>query len=100
MKFYAPEGGLGMELDLAAVPTDGSLTVPKTLFSESAGRFLVEVAPRNYDALLRIVRDCPFGELGKLNESGKLVVRAGGRNIIDLPLTDAKAAWQKTFAAW
>lgn len=93
-------GSLGMELDLAAVPTDGSLTVPKTLFSESAGRFLVEVAPRNYDAFLRLVRDCPFGELGKLNESGNLVVRAGGKNVIDLPVADAKAAWQKTFAAW
>ncbi|MBI5726165.1 MAG: phosphoribosylformylglycinamidine synthase subunit PurL [Planctomycetes bacterium] len=93
-------GGLGMELDLAAVPIDGSLTVPKTLFSESAGRFLIEVAPRNYDAFLRLVRDCPFGELGRINDSGNLAVRADGKNIIDLPLADAKAAWQKTFATW
>ena len=50
-------GGLGMELDLSAVGRrgEGDATEAAMLFGESAGRFLVEVAPDQYDAFLRIV---------------------------------------------
>ena len=62
-------GGLGVELDLAAVPTDlhrpaaqgcTRRTGGALLFAESAGRFLVEVAPDKYDAFLPTVKDLPL----------------------------------------
>jgi phosphoribosylformylglycinamidine synthase len=114
-------GGLGVELDLAAVPAKGGaalqqgLTAPTVLFNESAGRFLVEVEPGQYDAFLRIVRDCPVGELGRVTDTGRIVIRpsavssarlsspksgpnSGGCSaVIDLPIAEAKAAWQSTF---
>ncbi len=92
-------GELGVEIDLVAVPAQRSVSEAARLFAESAGRFLVEVAPEKYDAFLRIVKDCPFGELGRVTDSGRIVVKnAGGANVIDLPADQAKAAWQKTFA--
>ena len=67
------------------------------LFNESAGRFLVEIAPDQYDAFLRIVRDCPFGEVGRVTDTGRLVILSGRRRVINVSLADAKAAWQGTF---
>jgi phosphoribosylformylglycinamidine synthase len=90
-------GGLGVDLDLAAVPTVSGIGEAAKLFAESAGRFLVEVAPDKYDAFLRIVKDCPFAELGKVTDTGRAVLRGAGGAVVDLPIADAKAAWQRTF---
>jgi phosphoribosylformylglycinamidine synthase len=90
-------GGLGVELDLSAVPTDGEVPDAAKLFAESAGRLLVEVPPEKYDAFCRLVADCPFGELGRVTEAGRIVIRGEQSALIDLPVADAKAAWQKTF---
>ena len=95
-------GALGMELDLAAVPIGprapaAQVPVAALLFAEHAGRFLVEVHAESYDAFLRTVRDCPVGELGRLNATGRLVIRSGGRAVIDVDVPAAKAAWRGTF---
>ena len=101
-------GGLGLELDIAAMPqacSGESLAVkascptePALLFGESAGRFLVEVKNENYDAFLRLMKDVPVGELGKVTATDKLTIKSGSRVLIEVPLADAKAAWQGTFA--
>lgn len=89
-------GALGVELDIAAVPAaDGTPDAAK-LFGESAGRFLVEVRPDNYDAFLRLVKDCPFGEVGRFTEAGRVVIKSGAKTLIDIAAQDAKAAWQGT----
>jgi len=91
-------GGLGVEIDLAAVPTtDNAVGDQARLFAESAGRFLVEVAPDNYDAFMRIIKDCPFGEVGKVTDTGRVVIKGQSGPAIDMPAANAKAAWQKTF---
>ena len=96
-------GGLGMTLNLAALPTvRGGPAVPTVamLFGESAGRFLVEVAPDRYDAFCRAIRDVPFGELGTVTDTGRLVIHDGtgdGRPRVDADVADLKAAWKGTF---
>jgi len=90
-------GGLGVELDLSAMPTAGETGEAARLFAEYAGRFCVEVPPEQYDAFLRIVRDCPFGELGRVTDSGRIVIRGRGKALIDAPIDQAKAAWKGTF---
>jgi phosphoribosylformylglycinamidine synthase len=93
-------GGVGVELNLAGVVVPMDEPGPSTaalLFGESAGRFLVEIAPDKYDAFLRLVRACPFGELGHVTDSGRIVIRSRHTLLIDLPIGEAKAAWQGTF---
>ncbi len=90
-------GDRGMELDLSAVPTEGDVPDAAKLFAESAGRLLVEVAPEKYDAFCRLVADCPFGEVGRVTESARIVIRGQGGELIDLPAAEAKAAWRRTF---
>ena len=53
------------------------------LFGESAGRFLVEVAPGPLRRLLPPAgQDCPFGEVGKLTATARLVVRGLNRKTV------------------
>jgi len=90
-------GNLGAELDIAAMAADDGANEAVRLFAESAGRFLVEVQPDKYDEFARIVKDCPFGEIGRVTDTGRIVISSDGRHVIDLPLDEAKAAWQGTF---
>ena len=100
-------GGLGVEINLAAMPVDlrdaraaeGTFGISQQalLFGESAGRFLVEVTAENYDKFLRMVRDVPFGEIGTVTDSGKIVILGEDGAVIDMPISSAKAAWQGTF---
>jgi len=90
-------GGLGIEVDLAAVPTDGSLPDAAKLFAESAGRFLVEVAPAQRPAFADVLRGCPCAEVGAVTDTGRIVLRGEAGPRVDLPIADAKAAWQGTF---
>jgi len=90
-------GGLGATLDLSAMPAREALSDAAGLFAESAGRFLVEVTPDNYDAFMRIVKDCPVGEIGRVTDTGRIIITRDNRKLIDLPIAEAKAAWRKTF---
>jgi phosphoribosylformylglycinamidine synthase len=91
-------GGLGVELDLAAVPAEEGTDEQARLFNESPGRFLVEVAPDRRDAFLHVVGDVPCGEVGRITDTGRITARAGETVLLDLPADDAKAAWKSTFA--
>ena len=90
-------GGLGVELDLAAMPANGTDDPAARLFAEYAGRFLVEVTSDHHDAFLRAVKHCPFGEVGKVTDTARVVIRSDNSSVIDLSIADAKAAWQETF---
>jgi phosphoribosylformylglycinamidine synthase len=106
-------GGVGLRLRLVEIPRDGSLDPRQddfdvaALFAESASRFLVEVTPAQrgaFEALLREA-DVPFAHLGETTDSGRMQVAGGSHAargaadwLIDLPLADLKAAWQKPLA--
>jgi phosphoribosylformylglycinamidine synthase len=95
-------GGCGAEIDVRYAPRDESIpsTLPSTdevlLFAESASRFVVEVAPdaaAAFEALLREGR-VPFGRLGQVSDSPRLIVAGDRGRLIDLPLAELKEAWQ------
>jgi len=92
-------GNLGLDVNIAAMPV-GLSSAPSdaaAIFAESAGRFLAEVAPQHYDAFLRIVKDCPFGELGRISDTGRLKIKAGSKVVLDVSVLEALDSWQGTF---
>ena len=89
-------GGLGVRVDLQAVPAAADTPAAAKLFAEDAGRFLVEVSAENYDAFCRTVADCPFGEVGRVTDSGRIVLADGPRTLVDVDIEQAKAAWSQT----
>ncbi len=93
----------GAKITLDKIPTDESIdrhaldAHAVLLFSESATRFVVEVAPANVSAFENLFRSAnvPFGHLGNVNASNSLEIDGPAGAIVNLKLTDLKEAWQK-----
>ncbi len=95
-------GLLGLTIDIEHMPRQ-SLEYPDALlaaillFSESASRFLLEVAPQQQEAFethmqARHVHDITC--LGTVTESRRFQVRQGKRLLIDLSIDELQTAWK------
>jgi phosphoribosylformylglycinamidine synthase II len=91
-------GGLGIEADLHGLPRSSDCSrVDAQLFSESNSRYIVEVEPDKYDAFAKLMLNLPFGQLGKVKASRRLVIKVSdGHVVIDADIDALKQAWQKT----
>ena len=65
--------GKGVRIDIDAIKTEGVLTVAEKLFSESNGRFVIEVNPENEDMMLKIFEDSVLAEVGYVSDDKKIV---------------------------
>ncbi|HEY2414198.1 MAG TPA: phosphoribosylformylglycinamidine synthase subunit PurL [Pirellulaceae bacterium] len=96
-------GSRGAKITLDNIPTDDSINRNSNdaqvalLFSESATRFLVEVAPDKVSAFENLFRaaSIPFGHLGEVTTSNSLEIEGQSGAIVNLTLTVLKEAWQK-----
>jgi phosphoribosylformylglycinamidine synthase len=96
-------GGVGIDLDLDAVPlAEGvdALSERESLFSESPSRFLLEVAPGQEARLSELLGDVPHARVGTTVEATRLQVRrGGGQTVLDEPLAELEAMWRGTLPA-
>jgi phosphoribosylformylglycinamidine synthase len=76
---------------------DGPAACAIKLFAESAGRFLVEVAPEHAVAFRKHFQGVACGEVGKVTDTARIVARANGSAVLDARIAEAKDAWQSTF---
>src|SRR3990167_3909230 len=87
-------GGLAIGLAKACVggmlgcnvflnPIGKTYGVDVKLFSESQGRILVSVSPKNVSAFEKIVKHIPYVKLGKIERNGKIIIMDGNKKIID-----------------
>ncbi|MDX1523620.1 MAG: AIR synthase-related protein, partial [Anaerolineae bacterium] len=68
-------GGLGLEIDPATLPVAADVDHPLiTLFSESNGRWLVEVTPEQAGEFERTMKDSPVTRCGRVTAELKLIV--------------------------
>ena len=88
-------GGLGVEVDLgdvrAAFPAHGAL------YSESAGRFLVSVAPDQRRQFEEIIQGQPFHLLGEVRPDRQLNIKLQGRPLLTVTVDELKRAWTRPF---
>jgi phosphoribosylformylglycinamidine synthase len=91
-------GGLGANVDLANVETDGDFDgeteLVTKLFSESNTRFVCEVEPGNQDAFEATMSGVVCKLLGTVGETEQLSVSRGDVVVVDLPIAELKEAWQ------
>lgn len=91
-------GGLGMDVDLSDLPAKDVSRSDIALFSESAGRFIVSIAPENKAAFETLFRSLPFACIGRITEKQEIAIKGvDGKKILSVPVSDLKAAWQKLF---
>jgi phosphoribosylformylglycinamidine synthase II len=108
-------GLLGMTIDVGLIPLEdaapgglGYGAVPEDaysydelntilLFSESASRFLVEIAPGNQDIFESFMRASGvqhFARIGTVTETERFVVRNRRQVLIDTPVSELQEAWR------
>jgi len=87
-------GGVGLKVDLPGAAAPDGWVPTSTLFSESASRVVVSVAPDQLGALLALAKafGVPALEIGSTGTS-RITLSINGRNVIDMPVGDAEAIW-------
>jgi phosphoribosylformylglycinamidine synthase II len=88
-------GGLGVEVDLGEMAAD--LPPHVALYSESAGRFLVSVAPAQRRRFEEIFQDQPCHLLGEVRPDREFTITRQGRPLLTATLDDLKEAWTSPF---
>ena len=86
----AAKGGLGMELDLDLVPVrEEAMTPYEIMLSESQERMLVVLHPDASDTAHAILQkwDLDCAEIGRVTDSGRLVLNFNGAVAADIPLS-------------
>ena len=85
----ASKGGMGVELDLDQVPQrEDGMTAYEMMLSESQERMLMVLKPGS-EATARAIFDkweLDFAVVGRLTDSGHMVLRHHGRIVADLPI--------------
>lgn len=86
----------GMEIDLAKVPGANGLPAAVTLFSESTGRILLEVAADKVAEITAAFAGEAFAVVGKSSKDHtQLVVTQQGQELLRETISDLKAIWKQ-----
>ncbi len=90
-------GGLGMHLDLRAMPREPDITRDDTLlYAETASRFVVTVPPQHRQAFCEALPGCAIGEVGYVLDTSQFVVLGlQGDVVINSDVMQLKEAWQR-----
>jgi phosphoribosylformylglycinamidine synthase II len=87
--------GLGADVNVAAVATSSTLFGDvATLFSESASRVIVSVAPEHADELVALAQreGVPAAVIGRVG-GDRIRIAIDGRQVVDEPLAAAEEIW-------
>ena len=98
LAMVAMGGEMGMEVDLKAIPATPGLTDIRTLYSESAGRFIVTVDPSKKEKFEDLFNGIKIGLAGKVTDTD--IFKISGINsseIINENISTLKDCWLKTF---
>ena len=99
LALVAMAGGLGLDLELAKVPAEGVERDDILLYSESAGRFIVTVAPEDRAQFEERFKGLPCACFGRVTGGKKLKIRGlAGKVLFNVDLQQLQRAWKKTFA--
>ncbi len=98
LALVAIAGDLGLEIHLDKVPLEGIDRDDKVLYSQSAGRLIVTVNPKNRESFEKLVKEIPFACIGKVTKEKRLKIHGlNGEAIINLPLEELRKAYHEKF---
>jgi len=92
-------GELGATIELASVALKKEYQDVQdlvTLFSESTGRLLLEVAPDNTQAFETLMQGHAYARIGEVNNSDHITVTSNGNNILHTNYMAVKDIWQNS----
>ncbi|MDR2708998.1 MAG: phosphoribosylformylglycinamidine synthase subunit PurL [Elusimicrobiota bacterium] len=89
-------GQLGARIDIDNIKVYEKMTPAEILFSESNGRFVIEVKPENVEKIYKIFRPCIFSEVGAVGGKDLIIESAKNKMKIKQNINVLMKAWQKT----
>jgi phosphoribosylformylglycinamidine synthase len=93
-------GGLGMRIKLQDVPAEDVHRNDTLLFSESAGRFIITLDPRNKHRFEEIFKSLPCACIGNIMEQPLVKIDSiTGERIFSQTISNLKKAWKAPFGA-
>jgi phosphoribosylformylglycinamidine synthase subunit PurSL len=87
--------GLGLEVDVSRVAPESAAYV--SLYSESAGRFLVSVDPARKQQLEELFAGQPLTRLGEVQSDPTFKLSRHGQILLETDLEALNAAWMRRF---
>ena len=99
----AGKGGLGLELDLEAVPQrETAMSAYELMLSESQERMLIVLHEGRQDEAAAIFRkwELDFAVIGRLTDTGRLVLRHHGAITADMPIAPLAEAAPEYDRPW
>jgi phosphoribosylformylglycinamidine synthase len=98
LALVAVAGELGLDVELAQVPSEEVKRDDLLLYSESAGRFIVTVAPEHKTDFEELFKDLACDCVGLVTAKQKLTVRGlDGKVLFRVGIQQLKSAWKKPF---
>lgn len=94
----AAGGAVGAEIDLASVPSVDGITEDGLLFSESNSRFVVTCGVEKAAVLENYFQGMPCARIGSVTDTGRLVVKHGGKAVIDESVEQLRKAFKSPLA--
>jgi len=88
-------GGVGVKLDLQAMPVSGTPDEWQRAFAEDPSRYLLEVEPTKLTDLQRSLGSVPHAVIGRFDQHAALVV-AGE----DIALSELRRSWESGGEGW
>jgi phosphoribosylformylglycinamidine synthase II len=86
-------GGLGLKLDLTALPASGELSPTAECFAETPGRYLLEVQRGDLDAIDAALEGAPYALIGEFDASSMLLL---AERDLEVDIEELKNAWLRT----
>jgi len=92
-------GGLGIDIMLENIRTEGNLTFDKILFSESAGRIITSVSPKMKSEFERVISQSgvKFSCIGKVRYDNKINIKYNDKELISVLVSEAESVFEKRF---
>jgi phosphoribosylformylglycinamidine synthase len=98
LAMVAMGGNLGLQIELDQVPVDHADRDDTVMFSESAGRFIVTVDPKNRQIFEAQFQGTACACIGTVTTAPQFEVNGlDQKTILSVPLNELKTAWKKPF---
>jgi phosphoribosylformylglycinamidine synthase len=98
LALVAMGANLGMTIDLSKVPREDVEQNHIVLYSESPGRFIVTIDPKDRSSFEAIMKKRPNACIGTVSEGPDLVIHGlKGEPLVRVPVSALKAAWKRPF---
>ncbi|MEM2080910.1 MAG: phosphoribosylformylglycinamidine synthase subunit PurL [Candidatus Bathyarchaeia archaeon] len=93
-------GGLGLKLDLRAVPNKQVNRSDFLLFSESNSRFLVEVDAGDKADFEALMRNKVYAQIGEVTGDERLIIQGlNGQVVVDASIAELHRSWKRTLSS-